>query len=384
MPRGKDGLYRRGYNILTFRYKDAAGAWRERSTGTVDRKEAKQARQTFLDELSAGKLPTDMADWRLDQAEQWWNDYRRPRIAEGTGRSEPYRMKHLQQVLGNTRLREITNKDLDDYVTARLAVPVGAWSINKEIQLWSLILRKAKLWHRLAADYRPLKTKASDIGRALTREQLRHLAQVAETNRDWEAAFYGSTLAANAGFRGGEIKKLKVGSIDLERRRIKILRSDAKSDSSARFVELNRDACEAAGRLLLRANLLGCTKPEHYLMPKHLSRIAYGTHKGERGYDPWQHQEAWDTAWTSLTEECGLPGLRFHDLRHTFITHMVELGVPLGVIQTFVGHLSARMVRHYTHITSGAARKAVELLDEQPMLAPSLTAEREAKGTVIQ
>jgi hypothetical protein len=42
------------------------------------------------------------------------------------------------------------------------------------------------------------------------------------------------------------------------------------------------------------------------------------------------------------------------------------------------------MVRHYTHITSGAARKAVELLDEQPMLAPSLTAEREAKGTVIQ
>lgn len=89
MPRGKDGLYRRGCNILTFRYKDAAGAWRERSTGTADRKDAKLARQAFLDELSAGRLPTDMADWRLDQAEQWWNDYRRPRIAEGTGRPSP-------------------------------------------------------------------------------------------------------------------------------------------------------------------------------------------------------------------------------------------------------------------------------------------------------
>ena len=50
---------------------------------------------------------------------------------------------------------------------------------------------------------------------------------------------------------------------------------------------------------------------------------------------------------------------------------MVELGVALGVIQTFVGHMSARMVRHYTHVLSGAARKAVELLDSDPILTPS-------------
>ena len=300
-----------------------------------------------------------------------------PRIAESTGHSEPYRLQHLPRILGNKRLREITNRDLDEYVTARLAVPVGAWSINKEIQLWSLILTKAKLWHRLAEDYRPLKTRVSDIGRALSREQLCHLAEVAQTNREWEAAFYGSVLAANTGLRGGEIKRLTIASIDLDRRRIKILRRDAKSDASARFVELNRDATEAAARLLLRAESLGSNQPEHYLMPKNLSRISHGKHKGGRGYDPLQHQEAWDTSWASLTEQCGFPGLRFHDLRHTFITHMVELGVPLGVIQTFVGHLSARMVRHYTHVTTGAARKAVELLDALPILAPTLTGRQE-------
>src|SRR6516165_12697013 len=62
--------------------------------------------------------------------------------------------------------------------------------------------------------------------------------------------------------------------------------------------------------------------------PKHLSRVAYGPHKGERGYDPTQHQQYWDTAWDSLTKAAGLEGIRFHDLRHTFITHMVERGVP--------------------------------------------------------
>jgi hypothetical protein len=50
-------------------------------------------------------------------------------------------------------------------------------------------------------------------------------------------------------------------------------------------------------------------------MPKQLSRIAHGKHKGERGYDPNQHQQYWDTAWHSLTEKAGFPGLRFHDLR---------------------------------------------------------------------
>jgi hypothetical protein len=74
------------------------------------------------------------------------------------------------------------------------------------------------------------------------------------------------------------------------------------------------------------------TEPEHYLMPRQLSRIAHGKHKGQRGYDPNQHQQYWDTAWHSLTEKAGFPGLRFHDL-----THMVELGVSIGVIQTFVG-----------------------------------------------
>jgi len=110
------------------------------------------------------------------------------------------------------------------------------------------------------------------------------------------------------------------------------------------------------------------TQSEHYLMPKHLSRIAHGEHKGERGYDPTQHQQYWDTAWHSLTEAAGLCGLRFHDLRHTFITHMVELGVPFGVIQTFVGHMSAQIVRHDTHVSTGAARKAVEVLDIDPIL----------------
>jgi integrase len=239
-----------------------------------------------------------------------------------------------------------------------------------------LILKKAKLWHRLNDDYRPLKTKASDIGRALSREQLRHLAEVAAKRKDWEAAFYGSVLAANTGLRGGEIKKLRIGCVDLERRQLRIVRTEAKSDAGARWIELNADATEAAARLLMRARELGSTSADDYVMPKHLSRIMHGVHKGERGYDPNQHQEYWDSAWTSLTDDAGLTGFRFHDLRHTFITQMVERGVPIGLIQAMVGHLSARMLRHYTHVSSGAARKAVEIFDAESILIPAMPEQR--------
>jgi integrase len=93
---------------------------------------------------------------------------------------------------------------------------------------------------------------------------------------DWEAAFYGSVLAANCGLRGGEIKKLRISVIDLQHRRLLILRKTTKTDAGARHIELNLDATQAAARLLFRAQSLGATDPEHYLMPKHLGRIMYG------------------------------------------------------------------------------------------------------------
>ncbi len=418
MARRKDGLYKRENGILTFRYKDEYEQWKEKSTGEVDRDTAKKFKADFLESIENGTLPNDKAVWRLDQAAKWWNEIRKPRIAESTANSERYRLQHFQRILGNKRLAQIRSHDLDLYQSKRLDEGVGAHSINKEILLLSQVLRKAKAWRRLQDDYKPLKTKVSDIGQALTRDGLRKLAMIAGTRKDWEAAFYGSVLAVNTGLRGGEIKKLRIGAVDLEHRRLIIKREDAKTDASARHIELNLSAREAAARLLIRAQFLKAIEPTHFLMPKHLSRIMWrtddqgrrvhidrdGVDAALRGYDPNQHQGYWDTAWHNLTEaiECSkcetlqapaehcrvetcnepIKGLksqfskfRFHDLRHTFITHMVELGVPLGVIQTFVGHLSNRMIRHYTHISSGAARRAVELLDQEPMLTPMFLSE---------
>ena len=111
--------------------------------------------------------------------------------------------------------------------------------------------------------------------------------------------------------------------------------------------------------------------------------------KGGRGFTVQSHQMSWRTAWRNLRNAAAkavednaakerrdlkpeeretiaaFKKLRFHDLRHTFITLMGERGVPLQVVQAMVGHMSAAMIRHYTHISNRAARQAVELLDRE-------------------
>jgi integrase len=165
------------------------------------------------------------------------------------------------------------------------------------------------------------------------------------------------------------LQRLQLGDINLEARRLRIRRKGTKTDAGARLIELNHAATEAVTRLYVRGQMLGASKPDHYLLPAELSRHTKTCDplKGQLGFHATQHQSSWRSAWRSLLKAAGLEGLRFHDLRHTFITLMAERGVPLPVVQSMVGHMSARMTQYYTHISSNAARQAVELLD-QPQL----------------
>jgi integrase len=63
--------------------------------------------------------------------------------------------------------------------------------------------------------------------------------------------------------------------------------------------------------------------------------------------------------WDEVRKAAGVPWFRIHDMRHTAITRMAEAGVPMPVIMSFSGHLTARMMAHYTQISEQAKRAAV-------------------------
>jgi hypothetical protein len=72
----------------------------------------------------------------------------------------------------------------------------------------------------------------------------------------------------------------------------------------------------------------------------------------------------WRTASRKITKEAGLPDLRFHDLRHHAITELAESLTSDAVTMSIAGHVSQRMLAHYSHVRLDAKRKLWKFYQE--------------------
>jgi integrase len=64
-------------------------------------------------------------------------------------------------------------------------------------------------------------------------------------------------------------------------------------------------------------------------------------------------------AWCQLQQQAQLPGVRLHDLRHTFASIMIQEGYSLYVVQNALGHHSPTMTMRYAHLANSTLKQAV-------------------------
>ena len=69
------------------------------------------------------------------------------------------------------------------------------------------------------------------------------------------------------------------------------------------------------------------------------------------------------TGFENALKRAGLSRVRFHDLRHTFASHLVMGGVDIRTVQELLGHKDIRMTMRYSHLAPDHMRKAVGILD---------------------
>jgi len=91
---------------------------------------------------------------------------------------------------------------------------VGPATLNAELGILRRILKRAKLWARVADDIRPLK-EPSTIGRAITEEEKYRLLKTAVKRPEWETAYLAAILCLNTSARGCELKGLQWCDVDL-------------------------------------------------------------------------------------------------------------------------------------------------------------------------
>jgi integrase len=97
--------------------------------------------------------------------------------------------------------------------------------------------------------------------------------------------------------------------------------------------------------------------------------------------NPAQPITSWKTAWMSAKARAGVD-CRFHDLRHTAVTRLLEAGEPIAVVAEIMGWsagTAVRMAKRYGHIGDSVRRRAMTALDGP---APRPTEQKTLTGGV--
>lgn len=66
--------------------------------------------------------------------------------------------------------------------------------------------------------------------------------------------------------------------------------------------------------------------------------------------------------WHQARKACGLEHIRFHDLRHTCASWLVQAGVPLHTVSEVLGHTSMAVTRRYAHLSPDHLADAIRKL----------------------
>jgi integrase len=336
------------------------------SLETKDWREAQSKEKQLIAEASEGKLThnsTTLARLPFGQAADDYVSARKLELAPASQAKEKQLLVQLRVYFKQEPLRAITVKRITDYRAWRAEQKVGPATLNAELGILRRILKGAKLWARVADDIRPLR-EPSTIGRAITEEEKQRLLKTAVMRPEWETAYLAAILCLNTTARGCELKGLQWCDVDLFARTLTIRKS--KTAAGERVVPLTGVAVSALARLRGRAEGFGAVEPSHFVFAAFVPKFTFS---GKRvvdynvtGFDPTRHVKSWRTAWRTLTKKAGLPGFRFHDLRHCAITQLAENGTSDSTIMAIAGHVSRRMLERYSHVRMEAKRTAMETL----------------------
>lgn len=309
---------------------DQNGRRYRKSTGTDDKQlaqtlAAKWQQESFL-EKHFGVIP----DVPFREALLRYGTERKrenPVSYEASGKS---RLQALLNRFGDLNLTDITHAVMREWVDERLA-KVKPSSAQRDLSTLRAILNKA-FREDLLAVVPPFPRIKKEPGRCrwLTIEEEQRLLSVAPPHLHAIIGF-----AVDTGGRRSELLTLDWRNVNLERGFITFVKTKNGEDRSVRLTD-------RAQRVLSE------------LGPQDSGPVF--TYHGR------QIKEV-SNAFQRARSRVGLEDVRFHDLRHTFASRLVQQGVSLYEVMHLTGHKSFDMVQRYAHLAPDFQERAIAALN---------------------
>ena len=258
-------------------------------------------------------------------------------------KSEKHNLRHIKIFFGEKLLKEVTPIDVEKFRQERLKF-VGKASVNKNIGCLRAMYNKAIEW-----DLFDGRNPCSGIKfyrldnkrlRFLEREDIKRLLSNCSGHLKDIVEF-----AINTGMRKGEIFNLKWHDIDFRNGLIHVLKT---KNTEKREIPLNG----TVSNILFRVK----KNPE--------SPYVFSS------YDGKPFNDIKKSFYTAL-KKSKIENFRFHDLRHTFASHLIMNGVDLLTVKELLGHKTIEMTLRYSHLSCDHKKRAVESLDPQNGTIPS-------------
>ncbi len=364
-------------NYAIVYYVDGKQKW---ETIGPSRREAERA-------LTARKREVDTGTWREPSSEtlasyaERWLAHRDPARVGGAGRTrlspstfEGYRLnlqRHVLPRLGSRALSSLRTEDVDRLIAELEADGKAPGTVrNVVVPLRKLLadaVRQGLIITNPAAraDLPPAQDFAGkEIPAAHTDAIRTALLELAPNDplRNERDLFYVHffDVALGTGLRLGELRALRWGDIDRERRLVRIERTYSrghlrrpKTDSGVRSVPLFPSVDVALREVAARAVERGRYAPDE---------LVFGSVRGT----PLQPSNFRQRVWDPALRRAGLEGegYRFHDLRHTCVSRLVAAGADVKLVQAVAGHANPLItLKRYSHLLDARVTEAAERFD---------------------
>jgi integrase len=274
---------------------------------------------------------------------EWLLTYAKPNNKPSEYTNKVHILKnHLLPFFGDMPLEKIGNHDIEVFKAEKRKTELATKTINNILIVLNKALRSALDWEIIntVPKVKLLKVAPQKFD-FLSRQELKNLLDNTKGEiRDM------ILIVAKTGMRLGEFTALDWSDINLENNCLTVSRAVCRGKIgstkgySIRHIPLTDDVVEMLQDRPIKSGLLfpsnNQTPIAPYLLLKRLK---------------------------SACKEAGLRKIGFHVLRHTYVSHLAQTGIPMLSIKEIMRHSDINTTMRYAHLGHLDARSAIDKLE---------------------
>jgi integrase len=365
------GIFNRG-NIWWICYADGTGNIIRESSKSRKKNDAETLLLERKNAVREGKypikkIPNENFSHLAEEYSKWCERQRSFRSKKGF-------IIQLMETFGNVQLRSINTKLIEQFQSDRLKKGNKPATVNRLIATLKHCIHKGYQWEMLSEEtlkrVRQVKLLKEDNQRLriLSIEACQSLIENCKGTTQ-----YIVIAALHTGMRKGEILSLKWDNVDLrhgfilldktkngERREIPIDGTLRKVlHGITRHIDIPyvffdkakgrplQDVKKSFHSALKKVEVQKCTKCDY-----------------QKAKKPTQEEiSLCPLCKSEIRVQRGITDFHFHDLRHTFASHLIMAGIDITAVRKLLGHKTLTMTLRYAHLAPSHMVNAVDILD---------------------